>query len=83
MVEMKIEMPEGALASLRKAPEDFARELRAAAAAKWYEMKLISQGRAAEIAGLPRSEFIDALARFKISPFQCTPEELTEEAERA
>jgi predicted HTH domain antitoxin len=41
-----------------------------AAAVKWYEMKQVSQGRAAEIAGLSRAEFIDSLGRFGVSPFQ-------------
>ena len=82
MIEMKIEMPEGALASLRKDPEGFVRELRLAAAAKWYEMKLISQGRAAEIAGVSRSEFIDALGRFGVPVFLYGAEETIEESER-
>jgi predicted HTH domain antitoxin len=39
----------------------------------------ISQGKAAEIAGLTRADFINALSRFKVSPFQYTPEELRSE----
>jgi predicted HTH domain antitoxin len=80
MVRMMIEVPEGALASLHKGPLEFVQELRLAAAVKWYEMKLISQGRAAEIAGLSRSELIDALSRFGISPFQYGADEILSEA---
>lgn len=80
MVQMTIEMPEEALAGLRKDPADFAREMRLAAAAKWYELRLISQERAAEIAGLSRREFLDALARFGVTPFQYDAEELLREA---
>jgi predicted HTH domain antitoxin len=79
---MMIEVPEGVLAALRKDPTSFAGELRLAAAVKWYEMRLVSQSRAAEIAGLSRTEFLDALGRFGASPFQYTAEEAIEEAER-
>jgi Uncharacterised protein family (UPF0175) len=46
---MTIEMPEGVLAALREDPTSFVRELRFAAAVKWYKMRRISQGRAAEV----------------------------------
>lgn len=57
--------------------------MRVAAAVKWYELGRFSQGRAAEIAGLSRSGFIDALSRYKVSPFQYTAEELAEELRNA
>jgi predicted HTH domain antitoxin len=82
MVRMMLEMPEDALAALRKEPAEFARELRMAAAAKWYEMRLVSQERAARIAGLSRAEFLSALGRFGVSPFQYNAEEILEEADR-
>lgn len=76
---LSMEVPESVLAALRKSPEQFVREMRIAAAVKWYELGQISQGKAAEIAGLSRDEFLSALARFKVSPFQYTPAELNEE----
>jgi len=82
MVQMMIEVPEEALAVLRKKPDDFAKELRLAAAVKWYEIRLISQERAAAIAGLSRAEFLDALGRFGVSPFQYGIDEVLEEADR-
>jgi predicted HTH domain antitoxin len=80
MVRMTIEMPEGALAALHQDPQVFAREMRLAAAVKWYELKAVSQGRAAEIAGVSRSEFLDALGRFGVSPFQYGADEILAEA---
>ncbi len=83
MVQMTIEMPESALAALRKTPEDFARELRLAAAVKWYELRQLSQERAANIAGVSRAEFLDSLGRFGVSPFQYDADDIVEEANRA
>lgn len=80
MVRVTMELPEGALASLRTDPAGFAAEMRLAAAVKWYEMRLISQSRAAEIAGISRRKFLDDLSRFGVSPFQYTADEVITEA---
>jgi predicted HTH domain antitoxin len=82
MVHMTFDMPEEALSALRIDAENFTRELRLAAAVKWYEMRRVSQDRAAKIAGLSRAEFLAALAQFGVSPYQYTAEEALEEAGR-
>lgn len=82
MVQMTIEVPEGALSALRRDPDAFAKELRLVAAVKWYELGEVSQGRAAEIAGLSRQEFLLALGRYGVTPFQYTADEALAEAER-
>lgn len=79
MVQITLELPEAAFSVLHQAPDEFARELRIAAAVKWYEVGRVSQGRGAEIAGLSRAAFIDALSRYRVSPFQYGEQELTEE----
>lgn len=58
------------------------REKRVKAAVAMYDAQLVSQGQAAELAGLSRSEFIDALERFGVSPFQYSAEEAIAEARR-
>jgi len=82
MVHMTLDMPEEVFAALRTDPENFARELRLAAAVKWYELGRISQERAAKIAGLSRAELLAALGQFGVSPFQCTAQDILEEAGR-
>jgi hypothetical protein len=43
------------------------------------EMQRISQAKSAEVAGLSRSEFLTALARFDVSPFQYDADEIVAE----
>lgn len=81
-VQVVVELPEDAFSTLRRTPEAFVKEMRLAAAVKWYEMGLVSQGKASELAGLSRQEFLASLARFNVSPFQVTAEELEEEWQR-
>lgn len=81
-VRIVLELPEDVFSILRTTPDSFASELRLAAAVKWYEIGRISQSKAAELAGVSRREFLDALSRYEVSPFQVTPQELAEEIGR-
>ena len=80
--QVTIDLPDDAFSALRSKPEDFVKEMRLAAAAKWYEIGLVSQSKAAELAGVSRERFLEALSRFRVSPFQETPDELSEELSR-
>jgi predicted HTH domain antitoxin len=63
-------------------PEEFAQDLRLAAAIHWYSRGEISQGKGAQIAGLDRRSFIVALGRAGVDAIQIGPEELNAEVER-
>lgn len=78
-VQLTLELPQDVFSALRKEPEAFLHEMRLAAAVKWYELEQISQSKAAEIAGVSRAEFLAALARFQVSPFQITANDLIQE----
>jgi predicted HTH domain antitoxin len=81
MATVTVKVPDGAFSALRRSPEEFAREMTSAAAIQWYHQGLISQGKAAEIAGLSRADFLDALIRARVPACQVTAEELKEELE--
>lgn len=83
MTPITVNLPDTAFSALRKTPDEFAQEMRLAAAIKWYEIEQISQGKAAEIAGLSRAEFIQALGRYRVSPFQYTEADLVRELSHA
>ncbi|WP_016951697.1 UPF0175 family protein [Anabaena sp. PCC 7108] len=78
-ININVELPNDVFSALRSNPETFVKEMRLAAAVKWYEVGMISQSKAAEIAGVSRHQFLEALNRYHVSPFQVTPEELAEE----
>jgi predicted HTH domain antitoxin len=63
-----IDIPEKILLAERTDEAAFAREVRLLAAIKLYELGRLSSGRAAELAGMPRVEFLLALGRYKVFP---------------
>jgi predicted HTH domain antitoxin len=78
-----IEIPEETLISLKQDPESFSRDLRWLAAAKLVELGKLSTGRAAQLAGLSRPEFLLLLGRYRVAPFALTSEELAEDIANA
>ena len=82
MKTLTVEIPDDSFAVLRQSPEELARELRLAGAVHWYQQGRISQGRAAEFAGLSLREFLAELARRRIDVFFVDPDELKREIQR-
>lgn len=65
-----IEVPEKVLLAEKTDEVAFAREVRMLAAVKLYELGRLSSGRAAELAGMPRTEFLLALGHYRVFPFE-------------
>jgi predicted HTH domain antitoxin len=69
MTTLTLELPEEVFSALRRSPEEFGRELRLAAAIHWHQRGQISQEKAAQVAGLDRTDFLMALAREGVDAF--------------
>jgi len=80
---VKIPYPEDLPGVMGKTPEEFERELRFLVAAKLYEMGRVSSGRAAELAGMSRVEFLNNLSQYRVSVFNYSLEELEREIQEA
>ena len=68
--QIVIDVPEKVLLAQKTDVSSFARELRILAAVKLYELGRLSSGRAAELAGMARVEFLLELGRYKVFPFE-------------
>jgi len=82
MMSVHLDLPEELFSALRRSPNEFVREMRLAAAIHWYERGKMSQEKAAQIAGLDRTQFLDALAREGVNVFAVDEDDLKRELER-
>ena len=81
MTTVTLQLPDGVLSALRRSPDEFVKEMRLAAAVHWYSRGEISQEKAAEVAGMDRTDFLMALARLKVDAFVVDFEALRREIE--
>jgi predicted HTH domain antitoxin len=81
MATLTIDLPEGLLTALHRSLAEAEKDVRLAVAIEWYRRGVISQGRAAEIAGIARADFIDELAAREIDVVQVDIDELKREIE--
>lgn len=68
--QIVIDVPEKVLLAEKADEATFARELRVLAAVKLYELGRLSSGRAAELAGMSRVEFLLALEQYRVFPLE-------------
>ena len=79
---MTMDFPPDVFSSLRRSPDEFACEMRLAAAAHWYSRGEISQSKAAEIANMTRVQFMDELTRLRMDAFVVDIVDLRRELQR-
>jgi predicted HTH domain antitoxin len=65
-----IDVPEKVLLAEKTDERSFAREMRVLTAVKLYELGRLSSGRAAELAGMARVEFLLELGRYRVFPLE-------------
>jgi predicted HTH domain antitoxin len=78
-----ITYPEGFPQMLKMSDTEFAAELRFLAAAKLYELGRISAGKAANLSGLERIEFLRRLAQIGVPAINLRDEEIEAEVRAA
>jgi predicted HTH domain antitoxin len=75
-------LDEDVFSALRRSPQEFACEMRLAAAIHWYKRGKVSQEMAAQVAGLDRTDFLLAFAREGEDAFVVDFADLGRELER-
>lgn len=82
MEELKIRYPSGLEHAVHMTKDELEHHIRLMAALKMFELGKVSSGKAAELAGMSRPEFLETCGRYRVSIFNYPPEEVEEELKR-
>ena len=74
-----IQVPDDFAESVHLQPQELGKEMRLLAAIKMYELGRLSSGRAAEVAGLDRTSFVELCSKLHVPAANYLPGELDAE----
>ncbi len=77
--ELKIKYPSGFEHAVHMTKDEMEQHIRLMAALKMFELGKISSGKAAELAGMSRADFLEACGRCRVSVFNYPDEEVQPE----
>jgi predicted HTH domain antitoxin len=80
--ELKIRYPSGFEQAVHLTKEELEQHIRLMAALKMFELGKISSGKAAQLAGMSRVEFLETCGRYRVSVFNYPPEEIERELKK-
>jgi predicted HTH domain antitoxin len=83
MDQVTFSIPDEILLALKATPEVLASRIRLAAAVKLYEMRQLSAGASAQLAGVPKPYFLSRLADYGVTTFDLTDEQLLHDLKNA
>jgi predicted HTH domain antitoxin len=77
--KMELTIAEDILMALNEKPAEFLKDMRIFAAIKFFEIGKLSLGKAADLAEMSKTDFIELLSEHRISVYNYPPEELKED----
>lgn len=79
MTQPGIPYPQGLETAVQLTPAEMEAQIRLMAALKMFELGKLAIGKAAELAGLSKGDFLDACGRYQVSIFNYAPDEVADE----
>ncbi len=77
--KITLDLPDQLELAVQTTREELEAQIRLMAALKMFELGKLSSGKAAELAGMSRVEFLEMCGRYRVSIFNYAPEELEAE----
>jgi predicted HTH domain antitoxin len=79
MKQLVVNYPDDLPEAVHLTPEELAAQVPLMAALKMFELGILSSGKAAELAGLSRVEFLEACGRYRVPVFNYPADEIEAE----